>query len=52
MVPAANYNNNDNTWKSDDPWGEIGDSLRMMRAVKARFDPHGTLNPGRGPGGI
>lgn len=35
-----------------DSWGEVGDSLRIMRAVKARFDPHGTLNPGRGPGGI
>lgn len=35
-----------------DPWGEIGDGLRVMRAVKARFDPHGTLNPGRGPGGL
>jgi glycolate oxidase FAD binding subunit len=35
-----------------DSWGEVGDSLQMMRAVKARFDPHGTLNPGRGPGGI
>jgi FAD/FMN-containing dehydrogenase len=35
-----------------DSWGEVGDSLRTMQAVKARFDPHGTLNPGRGPGGI
>jgi len=35
-----------------DSWGEVGDSLQMMRAVKARFDPHGTLNPGRGPGGV
>ena len=35
-----------------DSWGEVGDSLRTMQAVKARFDPHGTLNPGRGPGGL
>jgi glycolate oxidase FAD binding subunit len=35
-----------------DSWGEAGDGLGMMRAVKARFDPHGTLNPGRGPGGV
>jgi glycolate oxidase FAD binding subunit len=35
-----------------DSWGEVGDSLRTMQAVKARFDPHGTLNPGRGPGGV
>jgi glycolate oxidase FAD binding subunit len=31
------------------PWGPIGDAAPIMRAVKARFDPHGTLNPGRGP---
>jgi glycolate oxidase FAD binding subunit len=35
-----------------DPWGPVGDALTVMRGVKARFDPHGTLNPGRGPGGI
>ena len=33
-----------------DVWGPIGDSLRIMREVKRRFDPTGTLNPGRGPG--
>ena len=35
-----------------DPWGPIGDSLPLMRAVKSRFDPEGRLNPGRGPGGL
>ena len=33
-----------------DVWGPIGDGLRIMEAVKRRFDPTGTLNPGRGPG--
>ena len=33
-------------------WGPIGDSLPIMREVKRRFDPTGTLNPGRGPGGL
>ena len=32
-----------------DAWGDLGDSRRTMQAVKARFDPHGTLSPGRGP---
>ena len=35
-----------------DPWGPIGDSLPVMRAVKRRFDPGGLLNAGRGPGGL
>jgi len=35
-----------------DPWGDLGDALALMRAVKNRFDPHGILNPGRGPGGL
>jgi glycolate oxidase FAD binding subunit len=30
-------------------WGPTGDAAPLMRAVKARFDPRGTLNPGRGP---
>jgi glycolate oxidase FAD binding subunit len=35
-----------------DPWGDVGDHLSLMRAVKARFDPSGTLSPGHGPGGL
>lgn len=35
-----------------DPWGDLGDGFRVMQAVKARFDPNRTLNPGRGPGGL
>jgi glycolate oxidase FAD binding subunit len=30
-------------------WGARRDSAAIMRAVKARFDPHGTLNPGHEP---
>ena len=35
-----------------DIWGPLGDGLRIMQEVKRRFDPTGTLNPGRGPGGL
>jgi glycolate oxidase FAD binding subunit len=35
-----------------DVWGPVGDGLRIMQEVKRRFDPTGTLNPGRGPGGL
>ena len=35
-----------------DPWGPIGDGLRVMQIIKQRFDPAGILNAGRGPGGI
>jgi glycolate oxidase FAD binding subunit len=41
-----------------DPWGPVGgagavgDVRSLIRDVKARFDPHCTLSPGRGPGGI
>ena len=35
-----------------DVWGPVGDSLRIMQEVKRRFDPTGSLNPGRGPGGL
>ncbi|HJQ23969.1 MAG TPA: FAD-binding oxidoreductase [Blastocatellia bacterium] len=30
-----------------DAWGEVGTSVRLMHAVKEKFDPHGILNPGR-----
>jgi glycolate oxidase FAD binding subunit len=33
-------------------WGGVRDDAALMRAVKARFDPRGTLNPGRFVGGI
>ena len=35
-----------------EPWGTVGDGLALMKATKARFDPHAILNPGRGPGGL
>ena len=35
-----------------DVWGEIGSGLRVMKAVKSRFDPDNRLSPGRGPGGL
>ena len=35
-----------------DVWGELSGSRSLMRAVKARFDPNGTLSPGRGSGGV
>jgi len=35
-----------------DVWGSAGDALPLMNSVKARFDPTGTLNPGRFIGGI
>jgi len=34
------------------PWGDLGHAARVARAVKAQFDPHGTLCPGGGPGGL
>lgn len=38
--------------KEFDAWGAVGDALPLIRAVKAQFDPLGTLNPGRFVGGI
>jgi glycolate oxidase FAD binding subunit len=35
-----------------DAWGNAGDALPLMSAVKRQFDPQGTLNPGRFVGGI
>ena len=35
-----------------DPWGPIGDGVRVMTAIKRQFDPEGLLNAGRGPGGL
>jgi glycolate oxidase FAD binding subunit len=31
---------------------DLGETLPLMRRIKAQFDPHGILSPGRGPGGI
>jgi glycolate oxidase FAD binding subunit len=35
-----------------DAWGNAGDALALMKAVKQRLDPKNTLNPGRFVGGI
>jgi glycolate oxidase FAD binding subunit len=35
-----------------DVWGDPGSSIGLMRALKAKLDPHSTLNPGRYVGGI
>jgi glycolate oxidase FAD binding subunit len=35
-----------------DAWGNVGDALPLMRAVKQQFDSKSTLNPGRFVGGI
>jgi len=35
-----------------DAWGNPGDALPLMRAVKNQFDPKNTLNPGRFVAGI
>ena len=33
-------------------WGDAGDALPLMKAVKQQLDPKNTLNPGRFVGGI
>jgi glycolate oxidase FAD binding subunit len=38
--------------RSMDAWGNAGDSVALMRAVKHQLDPKNTLNPGRFVGGI
>jgi len=38
--------------RSLDAWGDPGDALPLMRAVKHRLDGKNTLNPGRFVGGI
>ena len=35
-----------------DAWGNIGDTLPLMKAIKQQLDPKNTLNPGRFVGGI
>ena len=35
-----------------DTWGNAGDALPLMKAVKQQLDPKSTLNPGRFVGGI
>jgi glycolate oxidase FAD binding subunit len=38
--------------RSMDAWGNAGDTVALMRAVKHQLDPKNTLNPGRFVGGI
>ncbi len=38
--------------KTMDVWGYSGDALGIMKALKAQFDPHNTLSPGRFVGGL
>jgi glycolate oxidase FAD binding subunit len=35
-----------------DVFGEPGEAIALMRALKLRFDPGGVLNPGRFAGGL
>jgi glycolate oxidase FAD binding subunit len=37
---------------SGDAWGPPSPAVAVMRNIKARFDPRGTLNPGRFVGGV
>jgi glycolate oxidase FAD binding subunit len=38
--------------KDIDAWGEPGDAITVVRALKQQLDPKATLNPGRFVGGI
>lgn len=38
--------------EGSDVWGNAGDAVRLMKAVKEQFDPKATLNRGRFVGGI
>lgn len=40
------------TWTGLDRWGYAGNALPQMQAIKAQFDPHHLLNPGRFVGGL
>jgi glycolate oxidase FAD binding subunit len=35
-----------------DPWGSVGTAIEPMRNIKAQFDPHHQLSPGRFVGGL
>lgn len=35
-----------------DVWGATGDDFALMRGIKATYDPHSRLNPGRFLGGL
>ena len=35
-----------------DVWGYGGNAIEPMRKLKAQFDPHHLLNPGRFVGGL
>lgn len=35
-----------------DVWGDVGDAFPIMRGLKEKLDPKGTLNPGRFVGGL
>lgn len=43
---------NSPTTKGLDAWGDPGDAIGVMRALKKQLDPKDTLNPGRFVGGI